>query len=60
MNLNHKLLLSLVLLLNYQISALELGKGVNLGCYKRADHNIRANIKYIENCFDHCESQFYR
>ena len=60
MNLNSKLLFYLVLLINYQFSALELGKGVNLGCYKRAEHSIRRNLKYIQNCFDYCESQFYR
>ncbi|XP_070505017.1 putative inactive tyrosine-protein kinase Wsck isoform X1 [Chironomus tepperi] len=60
MNLNYKLMLSLVLLLNYQLSALDIGKGVNLGCYKQSDHNIRRNLQHIQNCFDYCESQFYR
>lgn len=60
MNLNYKLGLALVLLLTYQSDALEIAKGNVVGCFKRTQHDTRINLKYTQNCFDFCESQFYR
>lgn len=54
-----KLFLIIFLILNISyVSATE--KGSLVGCYKKAQHNVRSSLRYVRNCFNYCSNQFFR